>query len=161
MVCSRLGLLVFIIATSPGHRTAHQSGQRILKALHPTAFVNMHVAGNLKGTAVPDEIPYRGLATTISKAAIIPLPLARGTSTCDSIAIISCDICNLIWFCWLGGKISMRRSMVCAASVVCSVLITRWPVSAAVIAVEMVSRSRISPTTSTLGHGEENGLGLS
>ena len=38
------------------------------------------------------------------------------------------------------------RSMVCGALLVCSVAKTRWPVSAAVRAAEMVSRSRISPT---------------
>ena len=43
------------------------------------------------------------------------------------------------------------RSMVLAAPLVCSVANTRWPVSAAVMAVEMVSRSRISPTRITSG----------
>ena len=36
--------------------------------------------------------------------------------------------------CWCGGKTSMMRSMVCAASCVCRVAKTRWPVSAAVSA---------------------------
>ena len=45
----------------------------------------------------------------------------------------------------------MMRSIVCAASCVCSVANTRWPVSAAVSAVEIVSRSRISPTRITSG----------
>ena len=45
----------------------------------------------------------------------------------------------------------MMRSMVCGVSCVCSVANTRWPVSAAVIAVEIVSRSRISPTRITSG----------
>ena len=45
----------------------------------------------------------------------------------------------------------MMRSIVCGASCVCSVANTRWPVSAAVIAVEIVSRSRISPTRITSG----------
>jgi len=44
------------------------------------------------------------------------------------------------------GKTSMMRSMVLAAELVCSVPKTRWPVSAAVSARRMVSRSRISPT---------------
>ena len=44
------------------------------------------------------------------------------------------------------GNTSMIRSMVLAADEVCSVPNTRWPVSAAVIASRMVSRSRISPT---------------
>ena len=45
----------------------------------------------------------------------------------------------------------MIRSTVCAVDWVCSVAKTRWPVSAAVSAVEIVSRSRISPTRITSG----------
>ena len=41
--------------------------------------------------------------------------------------------------------------MVWPASTVCRVLSTRWPVSAALKAILMVSRSRISPTRMTLG----------
>ncbi|MNG11119.1 hypothetical protein D3C84_946310 [compost metagenome] len=49
------------------------------------------------------------------------------------------------------GNTSTTRSMVLAADVVCSVPNTRWPVSAAVNARRMVSRSRISPTRITSG----------
>ena len=45
----------------------------------------------------------------------------------------------------------MRRSTVEGASCVCSVAKTRWPVSAAVSAVPIVSRSRISPRRITSG----------
>ena len=45
----------------------------------------------------------------------------------------------------------MIRSIVCAVSWVCRVANTRWPVSAAVRAVEIVSRSLISPTRITSG----------
>ncbi len=45
----------------------------------------------------------------------------------------------------------MTRSMVSAALDVCSVPRTRWPVSAAVMAMLIVSRSRISPTRITSG----------
>ena len=45
----------------------------------------------------------------------------------------------------------MMRSTVAGPPVVCSVASTRWPVSAAVIAAEIVSRSRISPTRMTSG----------
>ena len=45
----------------------------------------------------------------------------------------------------------MMRSIVCGVSCVCSVANTRCPVSAAVIAVAIVSRSRISPTRITSG----------
>ena len=56
-----------------------------------------------------------------------------------------------IWRCCSGGKTSTMRSMVWAASVVWTVEKTRWPVSAAVIASWIVSRSRISPTRITSG----------
>ena len=55
------------------------------------------------------------------------------------------------WPCWDGGKTSMMRSTVCGASCVWSVAKTRWPVSAAVSAVPIVSMSRISPTRITSG----------
>ena len=45
----------------------------------------------------------------------------------------------------------MIRSIVCGASCVWSVAKTRWPVSAAVSAVPIVSMSRISPTRITSG----------
>ena len=45
----------------------------------------------------------------------------------------------------------MIRSTVDAAVVVCSVPNTRWPVSAVSIAIAIVSRSRISPTSTMSG----------
>ena len=53
--------------------------------------------------------------------------------------------------CWSPGKASTILSTVWAASGVCRVAITKWPVSAAVKAVEIVSKSRISPTPITSG----------
>ena len=44
-----------------------------------------------------------------------------------------------------GGKRSIMRLMVSVASKVCSVLRTRWPVSAAERAIRALSESRISP----------------
>ena len=49
------------------------------------------------------------------------------------------------------GNTSTMRSTVFAAELVCSVTNTKWPVSAAVSASLMVSRSRISPTRMTSG----------
>ena len=46
---------------------------------------------------------------------------------------------------------STRRVIALAASLVCRVAKTRWPVSEAWIAISAVSRSRISPTRITLG----------
>ena len=61
------------------------------------------------------------------------------------------ESCIRTWCCWCGGNTSMIRSTVCAVDWVCRVANTRWPVSAAVSAVEIVSRSRISPTRITSG----------
>ena len=49
------------------------------------------------------------------------------------------------------GNAPMMRSTVLAASIVCSVESTRCPVSAASMAISIVSRSRISPTRITFG----------
>ena len=61
------------------------------------------------------------------------------------------ESCTRTCSCWWAGKTSMMRSIVCGALCVCRVAKTRWPVSAAVSAVEIVSRSRISPTRITSG----------
>ena len=55
----------------------------------------------------------------------------------------------------------MMRSIVCGASCVCSVAKTRWPVSAAVSAVPIVSMSRISPTRITSGSWRSAALSAS
>ena len=49
------------------------------------------------------------------------------------------ESCRRICFCWWGGKTEMMRLMVSVASRVCRVESTRWPVSAAVMAVSIVS----------------------
>ena len=51
---------------------------------------------------------------------------------------------------------SMRRVTVSGAEFVCSVESTRWPVSAALIAMPPVSRSRISPTMMMFGSCRRN-----
>ena len=47
--------------------------------------------------------------------------------------------CSRTCFCWCGGKTEMMRWIVSVASTVCSVESTMWPVSAAFIAVSIVS----------------------
>src|SRR5450432_3855042 len=47
-------------------------------------------------------------------------------------------------------RLLMRRNL-CIAEFVCSVANTKWPVSAMVSAASIVSRSRISPTSTTSG----------
>ena len=56
-----------------------------------------------------------------------------------------------IWVRWAGGKTSSSRLRVVAASLVCMVPMTRCPVSEALMAISMVSRSRSSPMTMTSG----------
>ena len=65
------------------------------------------------------------------------------SSTSDSCAR-TCD-------CWCAGNTSTMRLMVWAAEFVCSVAKVRWPVSAMRSADSMVSRSRISPMSTTSG----------
>ncbi len=65
--------------------------------------------------------------------------------------MIDVDNCVRICSCCSVGKTSMIRSTVPWAPVVCSVPKTMCPVSAAVMAEEIVSRSRISPTRITSG----------
>src|SRR5437667_2457582 len=55
------------------------------------------------------------------------------------------------WDCLSEGNTFTMRSTVCAAPLVCSVPMTRIPISAAVTAMLMVSRSRSSPTRITSG----------
>ena len=94
-----------------------------------------------------------GVLIMISKAATRPLPFlsARGSNTWEMTATSDMESCVRTCSCWLVGKESMMRSTVEAAPVVCRVPKTRWPVSAAVMAAPIVSRSRISPTRITSG----------
>ena len=66
--------------------------------------------------------------------------------------------CTMIWLRRSPGNTSMIRSMDWAESLVCSVVITRWPVSAMVRAADMDSRSRISPTSTTSGSSRRTAL---
>ena len=80
-----------------------------------------------------------------------PAPSAVGSSCWVTIPCRAIESCIRTCCCCWGGKTSMIRSTVCAVDWVCRVANTRWPVSAAVSAVEIVSRSRISPTRITSG----------
>src|SRR5665647_3502526 len=87
-----------------------------------------------------------GVAISTSVATTRPGPSDRLHNVWHTMPWIAPASCVRTWACWFGGKTSMMRSTVCAASCVCRVAKTRWPVSAAVRATEIVSRSRISPT---------------
>ena len=78
-------------------------------------------------------------------------PSTSGSSCWDTTVRSTELSCTRIWACWAGGKESMIRSMVFTAPRVCRVAMSRWPVSAAVMAVWMVSWSRISPNKITSG----------
>ena len=92
-----------------------------------------------------------GVPIRISSAAMRPparfLQQRLRDHRLDRLGRTSMRICS----CCAAGKTSMMRSTVFGALEVCSVPNTRWPVSAAVSASEMVSRSRISPTRMTSG----------
>ena len=90
------------------------------------------------------------LTTIISTASARPPPFL-GISCWVSTACRHMDSCRRIWVCMPSGNTCTMRSTASEALPVCSVPKTRWPVSAAVMAVSMVSRSRISPISITLG----------
>ena len=88
-----------------------------------------------------------GVANMISCTAVRPGLSTRLQSNCattprsEAASIVrTCD-------CWSAGNTSMIRSTVLRALLVCRVPNTSSPVSAAVSASEIVSRSRISPTS--------------
>ena len=88
---------------------------------------------------LPSRIRLRiaGVANMISQTTVRPCAVgALGASACVTTPCSAVDSCARISCCWCGGKMSMTRSMVCAALCVCSVASTRWPVSAAVSAVD-------------------------
>src|SRR3954447_19199736 len=93
----------------------------------------------------------RPVMRRISQVATRPLPSAWRTSRWGSAPFsVPAIIARACW-CWWGGKKSMRRLTVSAASTVWTVEKTRWPVSAALSAVCTVSSSRISPMRMTSG----------
>ena len=92
-----------------------------------------------------------GVPIMISWAAMRPWPSLVLSSVCEITARSDSESIERTISFSAAGKTSMMRSMVLAAEAVCSVANTKWPVSEAVIARRMVSRSRISPTRITSG----------
>src|SRR5260370_693256 len=101
---------------------------------------------------LPSRIKFRmaGVPIMISCAAIRPPP-TRFIKVCEITARRLSDIMARTISFSAAGNTSTIRSMVFAAELVCKVPNTKWPVSAAVSARRMVSRSRISPTSTTSG----------
>ena len=80
-----------------------------------------------------------------SAATTRPWPFARTRSCWLRTAFRVVESCRRIWPCRASGNTLTIRSIESTALFVCSVAKTRWPVSAAVSAVSIVARSRISP----------------
>ena len=91
-----------------------------------------------------------GVPSMISWAATRP-PVWRFNSVCETTACRDSESMARIISFSAAGNTSITRSIVLAAELVCSVPKTKCPVSAAVRAKRMVSRSRISPTKITSG----------
>ena len=87
-----------------------------------------------------------GVPIMISCAATRPLPSFVFSSVCEITAFSDSDSIARTMSFSAAGNTSTIRSIVLAADDVCSVPNTRWPVSAAVSASRIVSRSRSSPT---------------
>ena len=87
----------------------------------------------------------------ISVARTRPVPSSFGKRRWEMTAESELASCAMTCGCCAAGKVSTMRSIAFGASIVWSVPITRWPVSAAVMAELMVSWSRISPTSMTSG----------
>ena len=117
----------------------------------PSFFPVWMMPGSMKVLPSRITLPTAGVFMRISMARARPLPSARGTSCWETIPRSDSLTMMRIWSRWSVGNTSRRRSSVRAALLVCSVPSTRWPVSEAVMAREIVSRSRISPTIMTSG----------
>ena len=96
----------------------------------------------------PDGIETRSY---IVVATTRPEPEARGNSCWHTTPSSTMDKVARTWPCWLGGKGSMMRLMAWTQLLVCNVAKTKWPVSEMTRAASMVSRSRISPMSTTSG----------
>ena len=92
-----------------------------------------------------------GVLTRISMAHTLPRPPFCRISCCETTPRSDVESMVRTCPCLSAGKAFTIRSTAAAAPLVCSVAITRMPISAAVIAVLIVSRSRSSPTRTTSG----------
>ena len=91
------------------------------------------------------------LGTMISMAMVRPCPPGLVNSAWQRMPSSTSESWARICDCWCEGKTSMMRLMVEAAELVCRVAKVKWPVSAMRSAASMVSRSRISPISTTSG----------
>ena len=105
----------------------------------PSAALDCMTVASWKHLLSRIRLPTASVPTRISVAATRPPPIASGIRACVITPFRIVDSCVRIWFWAWGGQLSMIRSSVCAAPVVCRVDMTKCPVSAAVTAAEIVS----------------------
>ena len=126
---------------------AHQVGEVLVERLHADAlpvWIAEYICATLF-SRIRLRIAARAQHDLVRRDAARRRPWSC-SSVCEITPISDSDsIARTISFS-AAGNTSMMRSMVLAALEVCSVPNTRWPVSAAVSARRIVSRSRISPT---------------
>ena len=135
------------------HAVADQVRQRDVEQAHAVGVAGLTSRADLERSS------RRGSGSPIG-AVDRPAPRApargpgrrrAGTSRCETTARSDSESIARTCACSFDGKAPMMRSTVRTALPVCSVASTRCPVSAAVSASEMVSRSRSSPITMTSG----------
>jgi len=91
------------------------------------------------------------LGIMTSSATVRPTPPNFGSNVWQHTPSSTIESWVRICCCWWAGKTSMMRLMVLTAVLVCSVAKVKWPVSATRRADSMVSKSRISPMSTTSG----------
>src|SRR5215218_7328063 len=125
---------------------ADEVGQVLVHGLHAVAAAGLQGRVDLMGLAVADQVPDRRGGHHDLDPHDPPVPSVVGISCWQTTPWRAPASCTRICCCWLVGNTSIIRSTVWGASWVWRVANTRWPVSAAVRAIEIVSRSRSSPT---------------
>src|SRR6266849_2422652 len=125
--------------------------QRIVQRLHAVLLPCLHRRLDLVDLVVADQGADRGRAHHDLGRHHAPPPLRllqqRLREYASSTKASWARICD----CWCAGKTSMMRLMLSIAELVCSVANAKWPVSAMVNAAAIVSKSRISPSSTTSG----------
>ena len=110
-----------------------------VQAVHAQRGTGLQDAWDLVALALTDEVCHGiGADQNLGRGAAALAP-ASGRSCWVMTPRSTAASWPRIWFCAPAGQTSIMRSMVWAAPIVCSVLRTRWPVSAAVTAAEIVS----------------------
>lgn len=126
-----------------------QTCQILVKGVHAFLLSGLQHSADLMRLATANQRGDGRIVIITSVAGARPWPLARGISVCTITARRVEATCTRIC-CWFSGYTSIRRSTVEPASCVCKVANTKWPVSTAVNAVEMVVSLFIFAVVSSL-----------